>query len=260
MLGMTDNTCMELIQETRMDLALLALATFIASSVQSAIGFGFGLVAVSTFLVVMNSVSAVQLVIIITLVITIPHWFLLKNTAPKQLLIGLSIGCIFGFPLGIIAYQQLSLELIKAVVALLIILVSLQTIWQTIQVKSKQVHKFHLGKTTGVGVVSGLMASSLAMPGPAVMIYLSRTTLSKDEIRSIILSFFLFSYGGALFLQATLVGITNQTWTTAVVLTPPALVGMVVGHLLSNKINQKLFKSLVLIVLMLTGIFMLFNL
>ena len=208
----------------------------------------------------MNSVAAVQLVIIITLVITIPHWFILKNTAPKQLLIWLSIGCVIGFPLGIIAYQQLSLELIKAVVALLIILVSLQTIWQTIRVKSKQDHSFHPGKITGVGMVSGLMASSLAMPGPAVMIYLSRTTLTKNEIRSIILSFFLFSYGGALLLQTTLVGISNQTWTTAAMLTPPALIGMVVGHLLSNKINPKIFKSLVLITLMLTGLFMLFNL
>ena len=92
------------------------------------------------------------------------------------------------------------------------------------------------------------------------MLYLSRTALGKNEIRATILTFFLFSYGGALLLQATLIGIEYQTWITAAVLTPSALVGVVAGHLLSKKINQQLFKGLVLFVLLLTGLFMLLNL
>jgi len=47
---------------------------------------------------------------------------------------------------------------------------------------------------------------------------------------------------------------------TAAVLTPSALVGVVAGHLLSKRINPELFKGLVLLILLLTGLFMLLNL
>lgn len=245
-----------------MDWSLLLLVTFIAATVQSATGFGFGLIAVSAFLIVLNSVAAIQLVIIITLIMSVSHWFKLKGMAPKSLLNWLSIGCCLGFPLGILAYQQLDLDTIKATIAVLIILISLQNGWQLFNrdKQSEPSDQHHRGAVMGVGMASGLMASSMAMPGPAVMLYLSRTALSKNEIRATILTFFLFSYGGALVLQATLIGIENQTWLTAAVLTPAALVGVMAGHLLSKKINQQLFKALVLLILLLTGLFMLFNL
>lgn len=264
-----------------MDWSLLLSVTFVAAIVQSATGFGFGLIAVSAFLIVLNSIAAVQLVIIITLAMSIPHWFKLKGIAPQTLLNWLSVGCLLGFPLGILAYQFLDLATIKLSIAVLIMLISLQNAWQlksSIQQRMNRantavtqtntlektavlaVEKYHKGAVMGVGVASGAMASSMAMPGPAVMLYLSRTALSKDEIRATILTFFLFSYGGALLLQTLLVGIELQTWLTAGKLTPAALLGVVVGHWLSRKINQQLFKAVVLTILFFTGLFMLLNL
>ena len=64
-----------------MDFALLLLVTFFAATVQSAIGFGFGLIAVPTFLIVLNSVAAIQLVIIITLIMSCVHWPKLRGFA-----------------------------------------------------------------------------------------------------------------------------------------------------------------------------------
>lgn len=246
-----------------MDWGLLLLVTFFAATVQSATGFGFGLIAVSAFLIMLNSVAAIQLVMIITLAMSCVHFPKLRGMAPGQLLKWLSMGCALGFPLGIVIYNQLDLEAIKMAVAVLIILISLQNGWHLFSkspIKSHPDQPPHRrGAVMGVGVASGLMASSMAMPGPAVMLYLSRTALGKNEIRATILTFFLFSYGGALLLQATLIGIESQTWVTAAVLTPSALVGVVAGHLLSKKINQQLFKGLVLLILLLTGLFMLIN-
>ena len=149
-------------------------------------------------------------------------------------------------------------------VAVLIILISLQNGWRLLAkpkqnlTPDKEEHK--AGSVLGVGIISGLMASAMAMPGPAVMLYLSRTSLSKNEIRATIITSFLFSYAGALLLQTIFIGIETQTWVTAGVLIPAALTGVAAGHMLSNKINQKLFKWLILLILMLTGLFMLFNL
>jgi len=255
-----------------MDWMLLLLVTFVAATVQSALGFGFGLIAVSAFLIMLDSIAAIQLVIIITLVTSCVHWPKLRGVAPSHLLKWLCLGCALGFPLGILAYNQLDLDAIKMAVALLIILTSLESAWHLLGTRSGS----YLAKVKeispsneqpngsrvllGVGVVSGLMASSMAMPGPVVMLYLSRTSLRKNQIRATILTFFLFAYGGALLLQMVLVGIESQIWITALVLIPAALLGVVAGHLLSNKINQQVFKALVLLILLLTGLFMLYNL
>lgn len=247
-----------------MEWALLLFVTFFASTVQSATGFGFGLIAVSAFLIVQNSVEAIQLVIIITLAMSCVHWPKLRGIAPGFLLKWLSFGCLVGFPLGILVYSQLDLDAIKMTVAILIILISLQNGWHLFRENKTEGSPgnqiYSRGAIMGVGVASGIMASSMAMPGPAVMLYLSRTGLSKNEIRSTIITFFLFSYGGALLLQTSIVGVALQTWMTAAILTPAALIGVVAGHLVSKKINQQFFKGLVLLILLATGLFMLFNL
>ena len=250
-----------------MDWLILILITFFAASVQSATGFGFGLIAVSAFLILLNSAAAIQLVIIITLATSCIHWFKLKQDVPANVLKWLSLGCLAGFPVGVIIYLELNLEILKLSIALLIIAISLQNAWLLLQQNFRQQSKITPNKADlnnkvlmGVGIASGAMASSLAMPGPAVMLYLSRTSLSKNEIRSTILTFFIFSYGGALLLQASLIGINLETWKTAGLLIPAALAGVTVGHLISHKINPQTFKALILIILMLTGIFMLLNL
>ncbi len=253
-----------------MEWALLLLVTFLAATVQSATGFGFGLIAVSAFLIMLDSVAAIQIVIIITLIMSCVHWPKLKGLAPAHLLKWLSIGCTLGFPIGVLAYNQLDLEAIKMAVAVLIILISVQNGWHLLKRQRKDLTPGNEpnpgnegqrpGAIMGVGVASGLMASAMAMPGPAVMLYLSRTSLGKNEIRATILTFFVFSYAGALVLQTVFIGIEIQTWITAGMLTPSALIGVVAGHLLSKKINQQLFKGLVLLILLLTGLFMIFNL
>ena len=171
---------------------------------------------------------------------------------------------ILSFPLGILIYNQFDLDAIKLMVATLIILNSLQNGWHLFHKARKNTNLVdrpqRRGAILGVGVASGLMASTLAMPGPAVMSYLSCTALGKNGVRATILTLFIFSYAGALVSQAVLIGIESQTWLTAAVLTPSALIGVAVGHLLSNKINQQLFKGLVLLILLRTGLFMLFNL
>jgi len=247
-----------------MEWPLLILITFFAATVQAAMGFGFGLIAVSAFLIMLNSVAAIQIVIIITLVMSCVHWPKLRGLAPTDLLKWLSLGCLFGFPLGVLVYTQLNLDAIKMAVAILIILISLQNAWYLFRTSKNNKLPAESSRRPdimiGVGIASGLMATAMAMPGPAVMLYLSRTTLSKNEIRATILTFFIFSYAGALIVQTTMIGISAQTWLTSALLFLPAFIGVFVGDYLSNRINQKSFKGLVLVILLMTGLFMLFNL
>jgi uncharacterized membrane protein YfcA len=52
----------------------LILVTFFASIVQSATGFGFALIAVPVYLIVLNSEDAIQIVIFISIAMSLPLW------------------------------------------------------------------------------------------------------------------------------------------------------------------------------------------
>lgn len=250
-----------------MELLILGLVTFIASTIQSATGFGFALLAVTPFLIVLDSGAAFQLVIVICLVISLVIWPALRGRAPRSLLVVLAAGCAAGFPIGIAAHALMDLEALKAVVGAVVIIVAGQTAWQfrVIRRALEPGHERAAGRGRaprggagiGVGVVAGALTSALAMPGPAVMLYLSRTALDKDAIRATILTFFIFAYGGALALQAAVVGIESGTWTTAAALLPPALAGVAAGHLLARRITQTVFRWTILVILLCNGLFIL---
>lgn len=244
---------------------ILLLITFLASAVQATTGFGFGLITVSVFLIMLDSIAAIQIVIIVTLLMSCFYWPKMRGIAPRPILLWLSIGCVFGFPFGILMYHYLDLQIIKAAVAVIIILISLQNGWHmfrpspSLEGEEKKSQQRPLA-VLGTGLISGVMASSMAMPGPSVMLYLARTSLSVTEIRATILTFFIFSYSGSLILQTTVVGIESQTWIVAFTLLPAALLGTVAGHYLAKHIQIQIFKSLVLLILLTTGVFMLVNL
>ena len=104
------------------------------------------------------------------------------------------------------------------------------------------------------------MSTSLAMPGPVVMLYLVHQGLDKTRIRATILTFFIFSYAGAILLQSLIVGISPSTWRTSLTLAPVSLLGVMIGHYLAGKINQRLFQQVVLLTLILTALVMLLQL
>lgn len=245
-----------------MEWLLLSAVTLLAAILQSATGFGFGLLAVSAFLMILESASAIQLVIIITLLISCLLWPSFRGQAPKQLLSSLILGSMAGFPIGAGLYLVADLNLIKLVTAAAVLLMAGQTMMRQFSRQARTVTSTVTSKRPiefGVGLASGTLASALAMPGPVVMAYLARLNMAKDEIRALIMTFFIFAYGGALVLQQLMVGIEGDTWLTALKLSPAAILGLIAGHFLTKRLSQQLFQWIILTTLMTTGIAMLIS-
>jgi uncharacterized membrane protein YfcA len=239
--------------------AFLLSVTFIGSVVQSATGFAFAMIVVPPYVLLLNSASGVQIAIILSVVMSIAHLPRLKSAIPTDLLKYIGMGCIGGFPAGIYIYNLLDLAMLKLMVAIFLIIISLENtirLWRGREGSEKH----HKGLLAGVGAISGMLGTSLAMPGPLVMAYLSRTNLAKDEIRATMISFFVFAYIAILIVQAAVIGIEKQTWVSSAYMAPAALLGVFFGHQISKKINETLFKSVVLAILIIAGAVILFNL
>lgn len=239
--------------------ALLLFATFFASTVQSATGFAFALIVVPAYLILLGSADVIQIVIILSVVMSLAHLPKLKSNVPTHILKWLGIGGLLGFPAGLYLYSHIDLDILKILVATFLILISVQNGLSMWRQKEGNL-KHNKSVLSAVGFLSGVLGACLAMPGPLVMLYLSRTTLSKDEIRATMISFFVFAYISILILQFFIIGINKQVWINTAYLIPAALLGVFAGHQVSKIINERLFKGLILLILILTGIFMLINL
>jgi len=246
-----------------MEWVLLIFATFFASTVQAMTGFAFGLLATSAFLLMLNSAGAIHLVIIITLIMCLYIWPKIRHDISKPYMIWLSLGSLAGFPIGILVYKMMDLQSLKLAVAIFILILTAQMSWQMFKGNRKApgspdvIKKDSKAMTAFVGIVSGTLSTCLAMPGPVVMIYLSRSQLTKDQIRATILSFFIVAYIGALAIQIFVVGIETVIFEKALVLSIPTIAGVHVGHYISKLMNPDVFRIVVLLLLASTGTFML---
>ena len=238
------------------DGVLLALVTLFASVAQAATGFGFAVIAVPLFLLILDSLAAIQLTIIVTLAISLALLPRLLGAAPRPLVLRLVAGSAIGFPVGMIAFLYASIATIKLTVGIVIMVFAARLLLER-RAGLEPVGSggsASLKSDLGVGVISGAMATCLAMPGPAVLIYLSSRGFEKTILRASTLTLFTFSYGGALGLQAAFSHIAVGTWVTAGALLPVALVGTAIGHLASKRLGQELFRTIVLILLVATGL------
>jgi len=243
-----------------LDWIYLIIITLVGATIQSATGFGFGLIAVPIFLLILDSISAIQMVMMIILCMSLLDWLKLRGQASSRLLKWLCSGMLLGFPLGIMVFQRLDLSMIKLIIALIILsfcVFSFYRMFQQFHANIKTDDETQNWKTTVVGFISGTMTTSLAMPGPSVMMYLVQQQLHKTVIRATVLTYFVFAYAGALLMQSFTIGIAFSTWVDGLLLVPVALLGVLLGHAIAPKINQQRFKQIILSILMIMSFVML---
>lgn len=243
--------------------AALACVALLAATVQAATGFGFAIMAVPFFLFIMGSLTAIQVTVVINFVISLVLLPRLWKDAPRRLLAHLITGSIAGYPLGLMLYKAADLNSVKLIVGVLITLFALILI----------AREFKRGENTpensggsqdfiprpvpeiALGVVSGVMAVALAMPGPVVVLYLLARSAGKQVSRPTTLLLFGVSYGVASLVHAIWGGMTAETWAIAVKLIPFVIAGAVVGHFATRFLSEQVFRAIILTVLVASGLY-----
>lgn len=239
-----------------MDGYILALhaAVLAAALFQAATGIGFGILAGPIILMVMNSGSAVQVTILLSLLIAVVLAPTLYRRADKNLLRRLLAGTLAGLPIGIVVFVQVSVDLLKLLAGLAVLFMALSA---TGLLRPEPLNGKARGarvKDYGIGVLSGAMSASLAMPGPVAAAHMSSLAYAKDTIRATILVMFVFSYSAAIAFQAVLVGVSGETLSLAARLVPATLIGILLGRISVGWIGERGFRRLISIVLFATSI------
>src|SRR5882672_6569651 len=239
---------------------VLATTTFVAALLYAVTGFGFAVLAAPIFLLFTDPAPAIQLVIIISTVLSIVVLRGLLPAIAPWLLLRLVLGSLGGLPLGLVAFRYADPFLVRAAAGAMIfgfailMAVSRRRSGQPGQGKHWTAFAMSRGLDLAAGVVSGIAGALVGQPGPPVLIYLLLAGTAARTVRATLLAFFALSYGVTLASHAATIGIAAPTWLAAAgILIPFAFLGGLAGRPIGDRLGVEAFARLAIALLAMAG-------
>jgi uncharacterized membrane protein YfcA len=239
---------------------IVLAATTLGSALLYAIsGFGFAVLAAPLFLLFLDPAPAIQLIIIISTVLSI---IMLRGLLPAiapWLLLRLALGSLVGLPLGLVAFRYADPILVRAAAGAMIfgfailMAVSRRRSGQPGPGKHWTPFAMSPGFDLAAGAVSGFAGALVGQPGPPVLIYLLLAGAAARTVRATLLAFFALSYGVTLASHAATIGIPTSTWLAAGILTPFAFLGGLAGRPIGDRLGADAFAMLAIALLAVAG-------
>jgi uncharacterized membrane protein YfcA len=238
---------------------VLAATTFGSALLYAISGFGFAVLAAPLFLLFLDPARAVQLVIIISTVLSIVVLRGLLSAIAPWLMLRLALGSLVGVPLGLVAFRYADPILVRAAAGAMIfgfailMAVSRRRSGQPGQGKHWTAFAMSPGLDLAAGAVSGIAGALVGQPGPPVLIYLLLAGTAARTVRATLLAFFALSYGVTLASHAATIGISAPTWLAAGILIPFAFLGGLAGRPIGDRLGAEAFAKLAIALLAMAG-------
>ncbi len=225
------------------------LVTFLAAAVAGMTGFGYGLVSVPLLMLVLPPKVVVPAVtthiLLLSLLILLD---VVKQVNLRRIWPLMATG-LFGLPLGIAALLVLSEGALKTIVGVVIVCFAVALLLGlNLEIKNERL------ALAPVGVASGLLASGIAMAGPPVILFFSNQGMPKQVFRANLAAYFVFLNTITIPAHAASGLITGEVVRYALLFLPTLVAGMALGSFLSRKAPEALFRRVVLVVVLCTGL------
>lgn len=232
-----------------LDILLMGSAIFLISGLlQGLSGFGFSILAIPLITLFIPPKTAVPILmlysIILNLVVLYSAW---RAINLKRIWLLLVAG-IAGLPLGAHLLVVLDGNFLKIFIGIMIIFFGILLLMGY----RKQLKHEKLAMLP-IGFISGLLSGSISISGPPIIIFLANNDLEKHSFRGNLALYFLI-----LNIFTIPVFWLNGLFTDTVIFftlrfLPGLLLGVILGNLLSHKVQEKHFRKFTLILLLIMG-------
>jgi hypothetical protein len=224
---------------------VVLVCTLVASAVQSFSGFGFGLLAVPFFAAALGAHDAVVLGNTLGTALSIA--MLLREREALVWGAGLRMlaGSIVGLPLGIGILVVADGRVLQAGIAILTITFAL------IIAGGRRIPVSGPLPELAAGVASGAMRTSVALPGPPIVLFLQGRGTQAAAFRATLAAFFAASGIVSVSLLAATGQFSGTSVTGGAVGLPAIAAGLLAGRLFVGRIDEARFSLVVLGVLIL---------
>lgn len=239
-----------------------AIIVFFASALQAITGFGFAIAATPFLLLLYNSRDSIQISIFLSFFIAILLIPRIRHKIDYPLFRRLAAGSLLGVPLGLWFYAFISLDSLKIIISVVILAVTFFSLLSQYKNRAKQKHPAdrkapNPGGELLAGFCSGILTSSIGMPGVPLALYFTANNTDKEVVRSTTLAFFGVVYVASILAQTVTLQVEVNALYSALILAPVTAIGVVAGHLIFPKVRQSLFLVITNIILIYTAIYML---
>ncbi len=235
--------------------AALAGTTLGAGLLYAVSGFGFAVLAVPLYLLLVDPRQAVQLAIILSTALSLIVVPGLRRYIATGLLLRLAVGSVAGLPIGLLTFRRIDPLLVRlgigaTILAFAAVVARSRAGRGGPWVLFRRTHR----RDFCAGVVAGAANALVGMAGPPVLIYLLLAGTAGQTVRATLLAFFALSYSATLASHAATVGIPGATWLAAGILAPFALLGGLVGRPIGDRLGSDGFALLAIALLAIAGL------
>jgi uncharacterized membrane protein YfcA len=230
------------------ELGLVAFAVFLGSVLNGVVGFGFALVTVPLMSIALGPKEAVVLSALFGLLSNMGVGIRHRDEIEVSLVRRIVAGALVGMPLGLVVMVVVPPEPLKVAISL-VVLGSV-----ALFARGWVIHDPPHRVDVLTGVFSGILNTSVGISGPPVVMNLQGRRLAKGPFRASAASVFALSGVVALVLFAVAGQIHPDTLVAAAVALPAWPLGWFVGDQLHHRFDEDRFRSLVLVLLVVTAL------
>jgi uncharacterized membrane protein YfcA len=232
----------------------MAATSFAAALLQATNGFGFAVLAVPFFLLLAPPGEAIQITIMVTLAMSAVVVPRVRHAIEPSLLARLTIGGLFGLPIGLVAALHADPLIVSAAAGGTIVVFAAVL----------AINRFHPrpmvlllspGRDMAAGAVAGVATALVGMSGPPVLIYLMLAGAPARMVRATLLSFFALIYAVTLAADVVFLGVRGADWVIAASLIPFAWVGGLIGLRLGDRLGDSAVTTLSILLLGVAGLY-----
>lgn len=222
---------------------------FLATFIRSAFGFGEALVSVPLLALLMPVKTAAPVAVLVSItiagIVVVQDWHKVHLHSAGRLL----LSTLFGIPLGLWMLTTVPEPIVKAVLALVIILFSVYSLLRRKQFVLKDDRL-----AWGFGFAAGILGGAYGMNGPPLAIYGALRGWSPQHFRATLQGYFL---------PASLIGMIGYwlmgLWTPAVthsylMALPAVLAAVFLGRIVNQRMKEGAFLLAVYVGLTVIGI------
>jgi uncharacterized protein len=224
------------------------IVLFISATIRSTFGFGDALIAMPLLTMVIGIKVAAPVVAIFSfiyaVIILVKDWRKIKVSGFKRIIFFV----ILGIPVGLFYLKDVNENLVKIVLAIILISFSI------FQLINPHLLLLKSDKSAFIfGFISGILGGAYNTNGPPIIIYGSLRSWEPERFRAIMQGFF-FPTNLFIIIGHGIAGFwTNQVFNWSCLGLPVVIIGIVLGHKLNKLFPAEKFTKWVYIMLIIIG-------
>ena len=231
-------------------LILLGAATLLAAGVMSLAGFGFGLVSMALYPLLIPVIDSNVLASLLAMPVIVLNLAPLLKHLRWRLLLPIMLGTAAGTPLGVWGLIRMPERVLLFGLGIVILVALVLS-----EIRSKpEGRKPNAALALSVGVVGGAFGGAYSVSGPPVTLYVTSLLEDKREIKAHLLMYFFLQISYRLVLLVSGGVVQLDHLRTAGLLLIPLGIGIGVGMALFHKVSSIIVRRITQSFLALSGI------